>query len=115
MTVRYVFQEYSICTSAPEVELTGGVSTNQGGDAAASVAREKIWNGREVLKVYFMNPDDIDDWGWKCRGEPMNIYTVIACARVWNFVEYPEIPFFDVTERVKKADIRVQFSRTYVL
>ena len=55
-----------------------------------------------------MNPDFIDKW--KCRGEPMNINTIFAWARVWNIVPYPEIPKFEVVDSAKKADIRVQFS-----
>ena len=77
---------------------------------AAAVKKEKIWSERQQLKVYFMNPDDINDWGWRCRGEPMNISTIFAWARVWKFVEYPEIPSIELSERAQRADIRVQFS-----
>ena len=78
--------------------------------AAAYVKTGKIWKGRQQLKVYFMNPHDVDEWGWRCRGEPMNISTIFAWARVWNFVEYPEIPSIELSERADQADIRVQFS-----
>ena len=57
-----------------------------------------------------MNPEDIDEWGWRCRGEPMDINTLFAWARVWNFIEYPEIPSFEVVKIDEQADIRVQFS-----
>ena len=60
-----------------------------------------------------MNPDDIDDWGWKCREEPMDAHTIFAWARVWNLVPYPEIPKFVWEDLVSRADIRVQFSRNY--
>ena len=56
-----------------------------------------------------MNPDDIDDW-WRCRGELMSINTILAWARVWNLVPYPEIPVFEMVEIAQRADIRVQFS-----
>ena len=87
-----------------------GVSSTQTSAAAAQVRKEKIWRGRQQLKVYLMNPDDIHDWGWRCRGEPMNFKTVFAWARVWNFVGFPEIPTFEFVEIAKRADIRVQFS-----
>ena len=63
--------------------------------------------------VCFMNSDDIDDLEWKCRGEPMDANTILAWARVWNIVPYPEIPKFVMEDRVVKADIRVQFSSNY--
>ena len=71
---------------------------------------KKVWRDRQVLRVYFMNPDDIDDLEWKCRGEPLNTNTILAWAQVWNIVPYPEIPKFEMIERASRADIRVQFS-----
>ena len=82
----------------------------QPGAAAPHISKGKVWKGRKLLKVYFMNPDDIDDWGWKCRGEPMNINTIFAWARVWNFVGFKEIPTFEFVEIASQADIRVKFS-----
>ena len=75
-----------------------------------AVISKKAWRGRRVLKVYFMNPESIDEWGWKCRGDPMNIITIFAWARVWNIVEIPGIPHFEMSEIARHADIRVQFS-----
>ena len=65
-----------------------------------------------MLKVYFINPDYIDECGWKCRGEPINVNTILAWARVWNILPYPTIPRFELVEDDKKVrpDIRVQFS-----
>ena len=71
---------------------------------------KKGWRRGQVLKVYFMNPDDIDVWGWKCRGDPLNIITIFAWARVWNIVQIPEIPYLEMSELAKNSDIRVQFS-----
>ena len=86
--------------------------------AAAHVSKGKVWEERQSLKVHFMNPDDIMDpenaddkkWGWRCRGEPMNINTIFAWARVWNFVGFEEIPTFEFVEIARRADIRVKFS-----
>ena len=60
-----------------------------------------------MLKVYFMNPEDITKV--KCRGEPMSINTILAWARVWNLVPFPQIPLFKVTENKEEAEIRVKF------
>ncbi len=57
-----------------------------------------------------MNPDELD--GWKSRGEPMNMSTVLAWARVWNVPFFSDtIPYLSWTEVAEKADIRVIFSR----
>ena len=63
-----------------------------------------------MLNVYFMNADDLDEMGWRCRGEYLNVQTILAWARVWNFIGYPEIPMFELVERLDKSDIRVKFS-----
>ena len=67
-----------------------------------------IWKGKEVLNVCFMNPEYLSEW--QCRGEPMNINTILAWARVWNLVPCPQIPLFEVTTDKEEADIRVKFS-----
>ena len=54
-----------------------------------------------------MNPKDITKV--KCRGESMSINTILAWARVWNLVPFPQIPHFEWTEDKEKADIRVNF------
>ena len=106
-------QNFPLCSSAPGVKPAGLSTSDTPQEAqAAAVATEKIWKGRQQLNVYFMNSDDIDEWGWKCRGEPMNKNTILAWARVWNFVKYPEIPIFESNDRADKADIRVLFSGT---
>ena len=61
-----------------------------------------------------MNSYELDEWGWKCRGEPLNTNTIIAWARVWNFVEFPNIPSIEVTELREEAHIRVQFSGNHI-
>ena len=105
-------QKFSLCSSAPDIEQEGGTSGTPTGAQAASVSKKKVWGGRQQLKVYFMNPDDIDEWGWRCRGEPMNKNTILAWARVWNFSGFPMIPLFENFDLAKNADIRVQFSGT---
>ena len=70
-----------------------------------------MWHGRQVLNVHFMNPDDIDNkFEWHCRRKTMNVNTIFAWARVWNYVGLPMIPVLKYTERADRADIRVKFS-----
>ena len=52
-----------------------------------------------------MNPEDITRV--KCGGEPISINTILAWARVWNLVPFPEIPSFKVIDKKSEADIRV--------
>ena len=87
-----------------------GTSDTQAGAAAAHASKEKVWKGRQSLKVYFMDADGFDDLQWKCRGNPMNIETIFSWARVWNFVGFEEIPSFEFIEIASRADIRVKFS-----
>ena len=104
----FTWQKFAMCSSLPE---EGEVDpTIPAGHAGAAIARKKIWKGREKLRVYFINPEDIDTWGWKCRGEPINSNNVFAWAKVWNYVQNQKIPTFEYAERAPNADIRVKFS-----
>ncbi len=79
-----------LCVSAPNLHLIGS-------------STPKIWEGREALKVYFMNPEELDD----CN-------TVLAWARIWNVPFFRDtIPYLAWTEHAEKADIRVMFSSKY--
>ncbi len=66
---------------------------------------DRIWHGRSVLKVYFMNPEKLVEW--KCE---TSIGTIMSWASTWTSPHYPQIPRFEETEDTKKADIRVKFS-----
>ena len=81
----------------------------------AAQADFKVWSGRENLRVYFMNPDDIEKWRWKCRGEFMDFNVILAWARVWNSVQYQDIPFLERTDHPGEADIRVKFSSKFCI
>ena len=75
----------------------------------AHVARQKIWKGRQELRVYFMNPEFFEKWS--CRGERMNKNTVLAWAQKWNGnaadPEYEDIPRIKMIEKIERSDIRV--------
>ena len=59
-----------------------------------------------MLKVYFTNPEVLE--GWKCEGKKMTTEMILEWAGVWQ--QAPSAPQFVVTSKVRKADIRVEFS-----
>ncbi len=67
----------------------------------------KIWKGRKVLKVYFMNAETLDQWG---EEEILSTSTIMSWASAWNSPILPKIPRFEETKNITKADIRVKFS-----
>ncbi len=82
------------------------------GQLELTVHRVKIWIGHEKLKVYFLNPDVVDNWMHK--GVPINVTNIMGWAQMWNpSMELP-IPVFDMTViNDGRAQIRVKFSGTY--
>ena len=113
-----------ICMSAPIIKKSPGVEGGAlEGGSSAYANPEKIWKGRDSLKVYFMNPELLDGEytpegesksvelaPWKCRGHIMNINNIISWARIWNTSFFKDtIPYLQVTELMHKADIRVKF------
>ena len=61
-----------------------------------------------------MYTDKIEERGWKCRGQLIDINTILAWARVWNIISYPNIPKFEMTEKAEEADIQVQFIGMFI-
>ena len=79
----------------------------QSGAAAACIVKSKVWEGRQVLRVYFMNPEVLE--GWKCEGKKkLTTEMILEWAGVWE--QAPSAPQLTVTRRMDKADIRVKFS-----
>ena len=64
--------------------------------AKASVVREKLRKGRQVLKVFFMNPEVLE--GWKCEGKEMTTEKIKEWAGAWKKASPP--PEFTETESV---------------
>ena len=64
--------------------------------------------------MYFMYSDKIKDWGWKCRGQLIDINSILAWARVWNIPSYPKIPTFEMTAKAEEADIQIQFIGMFI-
>ena len=79
--------------------------------AGACVVKEKLWAGRQVLRVYFTNPEVLE--GWKCEGKKMTTEMIMEWAGAW--AQASSAPQFTVTKRKDKADIRVKFSGSLVL
>ncbi len=93
----------------PEEETDADCVGTQGA-AAAYVRTQKLWKGREVLKVHFLNPSVLESWksGHGFSKKSMSISMVLEWANdAWN--QCDAIPEFIVTESAKKADIRVLF------
>lgn len=68
----------------------------------------KIWKGRKVLRVHFMNPEVLDGWE-----NGTSVANIMAWANSsWNSTFYEHIPRFEATKDMKIADIRVFFSST---
>ena len=74
--------------------------------ASACIVKSKVWEGRQVLRVFFMNPEVLR--GWKYRGREITTEMIMEWASVWE--QASSAPQFTVTPRVGKADIRVKFS-----
>ncbi len=78
------------------------------GALGAYIVYNKLWKEREVLKVFFKNPEVIRKW--KCRNEPMTTTNILAWAAVWNHPFHSNIiPTLEITENIENSDIRVQF------
>ncbi len=74
------------------------------GTAGAFVHKTRIWKGHDALMVYFYNPDYLKQGKY-----PLSIDTVMAWAEAWNTAHAPNIPKFEKTYFISKADIRVLF------
>ena len=75
--------------------------------ANACVVKEKLWSDRQVLRVYFTNPEVLE--GWKCEGKK-KLTTDMIMEWAGAFQQAPSAPQFEVTTNIRRADIRVEFS-----
>lgn len=69
--------------------------------------RSRIWKGREVLKVVFLNPEVLSQWG-------LTIGTVLDWANLWNADHRNKVPVFAQASNLRRADIRVMCSGNYI-
>ena len=107
--ITYCYASPSGPTLAPEDH-----SLSHNYDAAgAFVARDKIWEGRNKLTVFFLNEEVIDEW--KCGSSQMTVETIMAWAETWNSPLSDKIPKFLRVEKQPAtidgraaADIRVK-------
>ncbi len=43
-----------------------------------------FWTGRDVLYVYFLNPDILEQEKWECEYGVLNIDNILSWAEAWN-------------------------------
>jgi len=88
-------------------------SERPAGAANAYVIASKLWIGRTALKVYFMNPSELESW--KVGKHPMNPDNIIGWAQEWNTALAKNIPRFEREDSMAEADIRVRFGSKLLL
>ncbi len=71
-------------------------------DHTVHMYRNKIWAGRELLKVTFLNPDVLNSWG-------LTRDNILDWAKVWD-VGNEKVPTFKQVPKASRADIRVLLS-----
>ena len=72
-------------------------------DHSIYMYRDKVWAGRQVLRVFFLNSGVLTGWG-------LDVDTILEWAAVWRQTDDDRIPLFQKCTTSKKADIRVMFS-----
>ena len=72
-------------------------------DRSAHMYRNKIWASRQLLKVTFLNPELLFQWG-------LTVDNVLDWANEWNSDDSDKVPKFVKELQTKRADIRVQCS-----
>ena len=70
--------------------------------------RDKVWAGRQVLRVFFLNPEALRSWG-------LTTEIILDWAAVWQQQEDEKIPIFQKCFAARKVDIRVGFSGTVIM
>ena len=79
----------------------------------ATFAMGKLWSGRDILKVYFMDEDLVNQW--RVRNESLSIALILEWANLWKY-RCDTVPRF-IWERtdIMKSDIRVKFSGNNII
>lgn len=83
-------------------------------DADGWAVTSKVWKDRCELRVYFLDPEILQDDEWKvgyCDSppRPMTINHILNWAGEWNKHE-GGVPKFVKAESAEESDIRVSFS-----
>ncbi len=104
--------QVSYCTqplSDPPDLLAITSQVSDDGYSGGHASHTKLWVGRDVLWVYFMNPKRLVKESWMCGKELLNVQNIMDWAGAWNSPTHPNIPKFKKTDDQDKADIRVEF------
>ena len=79
----------------------------------AAGARSKIWRGRQVLTVFFMNEEFIHEQKWKSfPAKQLTVEQIMEWARTWSSSDFHSVLKFDVVP-FHQADIRIKFSSKF--
>ena len=115
----YKIQVIRFCYEAPlpAIDAADG-SVHSPLAASAYVVKEKIWAGRQVLNVIFLNGEFISDNRWRCGAAMLTLQNIMDWARVWNSPlvdSIPKLKMIEIQKAGSKADIRVKFSSKNLL
>ncbi len=84
-------------SAGPEMETDG---------AGVMVKTKTIWKGREILKVYFMNPEVLVSWHIGVTPQQMLDWANEA----WSKDPNSKVPKFEQCDSIRRGDIRVKFA-----
>ena len=97
----------------PPVGLTTDQSHSLDHNLLAAGAGSKIWRGRQVLTVFFMNEEFIYEEKWKSsRGYQLTVEQIMGWAGTWNLSDFHSVPKFEMVP-FQQADFRIKFSSKY--
>ena len=77
-------------------------------------AGSKIWKGKQVLTVFFMNEELLYEQEWKSSftEQQLTVELIMKWAGVWNSSDLHSVPKFEMVP-FEQADIRIKFSSKY--
>ena len=79
----------------------------------AAGVRSKIWRGRQVLTVFFVNEEFIYEQKWKSfPGKQLTVEQIMEWAGTWNSSDFQSVLKFEMVP-FQQADIRIKFSSKY--
>ena len=109
------------CYGSP-VALNADRSSSLIHKPSANGSRSKIWNGRQVLTVFFMNEELIYEQEWTKETfyqvvsnseKQLTVEQIMEWVETWNPTDLRSIPKFEIVPS-HQADIRIKFSSMYL-
>ena len=97
----------------PPVGPTTDQSHSLDHNLLAAGVGSKIWRGRQVLTVFFMNEEFIYEQKWESfHGEQLTVEQIMEWAETWNSSDVHSVIKFEIVP-FQQADIRIKFSSKY--